>query len=69
MVAYCLHFIVERRSQQTDQPNHVALPHHRKVGRRRDEIIFDFTWSHGGKQLILSRGSQNSDVVLISNAN
>jgi Tol biopolymer transport system component len=30
-------------------------------------LIFDFDWSHDGRQLALTRGSENSDVVLISN--
>ncbi|MGD0008590.1 MAG: protein kinase [Terriglobia bacterium] len=29
--------------------------------------IFDFDWSRDGKQLALTRGSENSDVILISN--
>jgi Tol biopolymer transport system component len=29
--------------------------------------IFDFEWSHDGRQLALTRGSESSDVVLISN--
>jgi Tol biopolymer transport system component len=29
--------------------------------------IFDFAWSHDGRQLALTRGTENSDVVLISN--
>jgi Tol biopolymer transport system component len=29
--------------------------------------IFDFAWSADGKQLVLARGNQNSNVVLISN--
>ncbi|MGA8154444.1 MAG: winged helix-turn-helix domain-containing protein [Terriglobales bacterium] len=29
--------------------------------------IFDFAWSHDGKQLAMTRGSENSDVILISN--
>jgi len=29
--------------------------------------IFDFAWSHDGSQLALTRGSESSDVVLISN--
>lgn len=33
----------------------------------RDGLIFDFAWSRDGKQLALSRGVVNSDVVLISN--
>jgi len=30
-------------------------------------LIFDFTWSYDGKQLLLARGTVNSDVILISN--
>jgi len=33
----------------------------------RDGLIFDFAWSSDGRQLALSRGTVNSDVVLISN--
>jgi Tol biopolymer transport system component len=29
--------------------------------------ILDFAWSHDGRQLALTRGSENSDVILISN--
>jgi eukaryotic-like serine/threonine-protein kinase len=30
-------------------------------------LIFDFSWSRDGKQLLLAKGDQTSDVVLISN--
>ena len=30
-------------------------------------LIFNFDWSHDGRQLALTRGSESSDVVLISN--
>ncbi len=30
-------------------------------------LIFDFEWSHDGRQLALTRGTESSDVVLISN--
>ncbi len=33
----------------------------------KEQFIFNFAWSRDGKQLALSRGSINSDVVLISN--
>jgi Tol biopolymer transport system component len=33
----------------------------------REGLIFDFAWSRDGKQLALSRGLINSDVLLISN--
>jgi Tol biopolymer transport system component len=29
--------------------------------------IFDFAWSRDGKQLLLTKGSQSSDVILIRN--
>ena len=29
--------------------------------------IFDFDWSHDGKQLALTRGSESSDVIMIRN--
>lgn len=32
----------------------------------KDQRIFSFAWSRDGKQLALSRGTMNSDVVLIS---
>ena len=32
----------------------------------KDQRIFNFAWSRDGKQLALSRGVVNSDVVLIS---
>jgi Tol biopolymer transport system component len=31
-------------------------------------LIFDFDWSRDGKQLALTRGSESSDVILISNS-
>jgi Tol biopolymer transport system component len=30
-------------------------------------LIFDFGWTAGGKQLLLAKGNQTSDVILISN--
>ena len=33
----------------------------------KSDRIFNFAWSRDGKQLALSRGVVNSDVVLISN--
>ena len=32
----------------------------------KDQRIFNFAWSRDGKQLALSRGVVNSDVVLLS---
>jgi len=39
----------------------------RQLTAFKDQLIFDFAWSRDGKQLALSRGVVNSDVVLISN--
>jgi len=33
----------------------------------KDQLIFDFAWSRDGEYLALSRGTVNSDVVLIRN--
>jgi hypothetical protein len=30
-------------------------------------LIFDFCWTLDGKQLLLARGNETSDVILISN--
>jgi DNA-binding winged helix-turn-helix (wHTH) protein/Tol biopolymer transport system component len=37
-----------------------------QLTRFKDQLIFDFAWSRDGKLLALSRGSVNSDVVLVS---
>jgi len=39
----------------------------RQLTHFRTDLIFDFSWSHDGKQLALARGNRNSNVVLISN--
>lgn len=39
----------------------------RQLTHFKEQLIFDFAWSRDGKQLALSRGMVNSDVVLISN--
>ncbi len=39
----------------------------KQLTRFKTEQILDFAWSHDGKQLVLSRGNPNSNVVLISN--
>jgi TolB protein len=33
----------------------------------KTDHIFNYEWSHDGKQLVLSRGSRTSDVVMLSN--
>jgi len=37
----------------------------RRLTNFKDQLIFDFAWSRDGKQLALSRGLVNSDVVVI----
>jgi Tol biopolymer transport system component/DNA-binding winged helix-turn-helix (wHTH) protein len=39
----------------------------RRLTNFKDQLIFDFAWSRDGKYLALSRGTVNSDVVLIGN--
>jgi serine/threonine protein kinase/dipeptidyl aminopeptidase/acylaminoacyl peptidase len=39
----------------------------RQLTHFKTATIFDFAWSLDGKELVLSRGNQNSNVVLISN--
>ncbi len=39
----------------------------RQITHFKSETIFDFAWSHDGRQLALTRGNRNSNVVLISN--
>ncbi|HST10978.1 MAG TPA: hypothetical protein VLL05_11425, partial [Terriglobales bacterium] len=39
----------------------------RQLTHFKTDLILDFAWSHDGKQLALSRGNFNSNVVLISN--
>ncbi len=46
------------------QPLDGGAPH--QLTYFKDQLIFDFAWSRDGKQLALSRGVVNSDVVLIS---
>ncbi len=38
----------------------------RQLTNFKDQLIFDFAWSRDGKYLALSRGTVNSDVVVIS---
>jgi serine/threonine protein kinase/Tol biopolymer transport system component len=39
----------------------------KQITHFKSGLIFDFDWSRDGKQLALTRGSQSSDVILISN--
>lgn len=39
----------------------------RQITHFTSGLIFDFSWSRDGKQLLLSRGDRSSDVVMISN--
>jgi Tol biopolymer transport system component/predicted Ser/Thr protein kinase len=48
-----------------EQPLSGGDPH--QVTKFASGRIFDFSWSRDGKQLLLSKGSGSSDVILISN--
>jgi len=48
-----------------EQPLTGGDPH--QVTRFASGRIFSFAWSRDGKQLLLSRGNESSDVILISN--
>ena len=39
----------------------------RQITNFTSGLIFAFAWSRDGKQLLLSKGNENSDVILISN--
>ena len=39
----------------------------RQITRFTSGRLFSFAWSRDGKQMLLSRGNENSDVILISN--
>ncbi len=48
-----------------EQPLAGGDPH--RVTKFASGLIFRFAWSRDGKQLLLSKGSDNNDVILISN--
>jgi len=39
----------------------------KQVTNFKSDLIFDFNWSRDGRQLALTRGSQRSDVILLTN--
>jgi Tol biopolymer transport system component len=48
-----------------EQPLTGGEPH--QITKFASELIFEFDWSNDGKQLMLARGNETSDVILISN--
>lgn len=40
---------------------------HKKITHFNMGLIFDFAWSHEGKQLVVARGAQTIGVALINN--
>jgi Tol biopolymer transport system component len=48
-----------------EQPVSGGPPH--QITNFTSGLIFDFAWSLDGKQLLLARGNETSDVILISN--
>jgi eukaryotic-like serine/threonine-protein kinase len=62
-----LHYLLTRNGATNvwEQPLSGGNP--RQFTHFTSGLIFDFSWSRDGKQLLLSKGDQSSDVVLISN--
>ena len=48
-----------------EQPLSGAAP--RQITNFTSGLIFDFAWTLDGKQLLLARGNETSDVILINN--
>ncbi len=61
------HYVLTREgvSNLWEQPLSGGPP--KQLTQFKTEQILDFAWSFDGKQLVLSRGNPNSNVVLISN--
>jgi hypothetical protein len=47
--------------------NSGAVAHPHQITGFTSGRIFSFSWSRDGKQMIVARGSETSDVVLVSN--
>ena len=62
-----LHYLLTRNGATNvwEQPLSGGDP--RQFTRFTSGLIFDFSWSRDGKQLLLSKGDQSSDVVMITN--
>ena len=48
-----------------EQP--VAGGSRRQITNFSSGLIFDFSWSRDGKELLLAKGENNTDVILLSN--
>ena len=48
-----------------EQPLAGGEPH--QITKFTSGMIFDYGWSANGKQLLLAKGNETSDVILISN--
>jgi Tol biopolymer transport system component len=62
-----LQYLLTRRGATNvwEQPLAGGAP--RQVTNFTSGTIFDFAWSREGKQLLLAKGEETSDVVLLSN--
>ena len=62
-----LHYLLTRSGATNvwEQPLSGGNP--RQVTHFTSGLIFDFSWSRDGKQLLLSKGDQSSDAVMITN--
>jgi len=62
-----LHYLLTRNGATNvwEQPLSGGDP--RQFTHFTSGLIFDFSWSRDGKQLLLSKGDQSSDIVLITN--
>lgn len=62
-----LQFLLTRNGASNLWEQPLAGGEPRQVTTFPSGLIFDFAWSHDGKQLLLAKGNITSDVVLISN--
>jgi Tol biopolymer transport system component len=62
-----LQYLLTRRGATNvwEQPLAGGAP--RQVTNFTSDQIFDYAWSRDGKQLLLAKGEETSDVVLLSN--
>jgi Tol biopolymer transport system component len=62
-----INYILTRNSVSNIWQQNLAGGAPKQITNFESGQIFDFAWSHDGKQLAMTRGSENSDVILISN--
>ena len=62
-----LHYLLTRNGATNVWEQSLSGGNPRQFTHFTSGLIFDFSWSRDGKQLLLSKGDQSSDVVLITN--